>query len=150
MKVAIQRVSSAAVHINGSVHIQIQQGLLIFLGIESSDTTTDADWLCQKIIGLRIFSDQDGLMNQSVIDIDGALLLVSQFTLIASYKKGNRPSFVKAARPEQAVPLYEYCIEKLSQLRGTSIATGVFGADMQVVIYNDGPVTILMDTQNKE
>lgn len=150
MKVVIQRVSSAAVHINGSVHSQIQQGLLIFLGIDSSDTIADADWLCQKIIGLRIFSDQDGLMNQSVLDINGALLLVSQFTLIASYKKGNRPSFIKAAKPEQAIPLYEYCVGQLSHLRGMPIATGVFGADMQVVLNNDGPVTILMDTQNKE
>lgn len=150
MKVVIQRVSSAAVYINGAVHSQIQKGILILLGIESSDTIADADWLCQKIIGLRIFSDQEGLMNHSVIDIDGALLVVSQFTLIASYKKGNRPSFINAARPEQAIPLYEYCIEKLSQLRGAPIATGVFGADMQVALHNDGPVTILMDTQNKE
>lgn len=150
MKVVIQRVSSASVHINGIVHSEIQQGLLVFLGIEGSDTIEDANWLCQKIIGLRIFSDNEGLMNQSLVDINGSLLLVSQFTLIASYKKGNRPSFIKAARPEKAIPLYEYCIDQLSKLRGAPIATGIFGADMQVVINNDGPVTILMDTQNKE
>lgn len=150
MKAIIQRVTQASITIDAEMHSGIAHGLLILLGIDVKDTVSDADWLCQKIIGLRIFSDEKGLMNQSVKDIHGDLLLVSQFTLIASYKKGNRPSFINAARPEQAIPLYEYCIKQLSALLGRPIATGVFAADMKVALVNDGPVTITMDSHNKE
>jgi D-tyrosyl-tRNA(Tyr) deacylase len=150
MKALVQRVSEASVTIDGLIHSRISKGLVVLLGIDIKDSTEDADWLCQKLIGLRIFSDENGLMNQSLIDVQGELLLVSQFTLIASYKKGNRPSFIHAARPEQAIPLYQYCIEQLTALLGKPIATGVFGADMQVALVNDGPVTLLLDTHNKE
>lgn len=150
MKALVQRVSEASVTIDGLIHSRISKGLVVLLGIDIKDSNEDADWLCQKLIGLRIFSDENGLMNQSIIDAQGELLLVSQFTLIASYKKGNRPSFIHAARPEQAIPLYQYCIEQLTALLGKPIATGVFGADMQVALVNDGPVTLLLDTHNKE
>lgn len=150
MKALVQRVSEASVTIDGLIHSRISKGLVVLLGIDIKDSNEDADWLCQKLIGLRIFSDENGLMNQSIMDIQGELLLVSQFTLIASYKKGNRPSFIHAARPEQAIPLYQYCIEQLTALLGKPIATGVFGADMQVALVNDGPVTLLLDTHNKE
>lgn len=150
MKAVIQRVTQASITIDAEMYSGIAHGLLILLGIDAKDTVSDADWLCQKIIGLRIFADEQGLMNQSVTDIHGDLLLVSQFTLIASYKKGNRPSFINAARPEQAIPLYEYCIRQLSSLLGKPIATGVFAADMKVALVNDGPVTITMDSHNKE
>lgn len=150
MKVVVQRVANASLSINNKVHCSIENGFVVLLGIANTDTTTDADWLCQKIISLRIFGDENGLMNKSILEINGSILLVSQFTLIAAYKKGNRPSFINAARPEQAIPLYEYCIQKLNNLLGKNIATGVFGADMQVLLVNDGPVTIVMDSQNKE
>jgi D-tyrosyl-tRNA(Tyr) deacylase len=150
MKALVQRVSEASVTIDGLIHSRISKGLVVLLGIDIKDSNEDADWLCQKLIGLRIFSDENGLMNQSIMDVQGELLLVSQFTLIASYKKGNRPSFIHAARPEQAIPLYQYCIEQLTALLGKLIATGVFGADMQVALVNDGPVTLLLDTHNKE
>ena len=150
MKALVQRVSEASVTIDGLIHSRISKGLVVLLGIDIKDSNEDADWLCQKLIGLRIFSDENGLMNQSIMDVQGELLLVSQFTLIASYKKGNRPSFIHAARPEQAIPLYQYCIEQLTALLGKPIATGVFGADMQVALVNDGPVTLLLDTHNKE
>ena len=150
MKAIVQRVSEASVTIDGLIHSRISKGLVVLLGIDIKDSNEDADWLCQKLIGLRIFSDENGLMNQSIMDVQGELLLVSQFTLIASYKKGNRPSFIHAARPEQAIPLYQYCIEQLTALLGKLIATGVFGADMQVALVNDGPVTLLLDTHNKE
>lgn len=150
MKALVQRVSEASVTIDGLIHSRISKGLVVLLGIDIKDSNEDADWLCQKLIGLRIFSDENGLMNQSIIDVQSELLLVSQFTLIASYKKGNRPSFIHAARPEQAIPLYQYCIEQLTALLGKPIATGVFGADMQVALVNDGPVTLLLDTHNKE
>lgn len=149
MKAVIQRVAQASVSIDDKVYSSIRKGFLILLGIENQDTQEDADWLCNKIIGLRIFSDEQGLMNKSITEIDGDILLVSQFTLIASYKKGNRPSFINAARPQQAIPLYEYCIQKLGIELGKNIATGSFGADMQVALTNDGPVTIVMDTKNK-
>jgi len=123
---------------------------MILLGIEAVDTQEDADWLVKKIIPLRVFSDSDGLMNKSIQEVDGNILVVSQFTLHASYKKGNRPSFIRAARPEQAIPLYEYFVNKLSEELGKPVATGTFGADMKVALVNDGPVTILMDTHNKE
>ena len=148
MKALVQRVSEASVTIDGLIHSRITKGLVVLLGVDIKDSTEDADWLCQKLIGLRIFSDENGLMNQSIIDVQGELLLVSQFTLIASYKKGNRPSFIHAARPEQAIPLYEQMIQKLSNVLGAPIQTGVFGADMQVSLCNDGPVTIIIDSKN--
>lgn len=150
MRAVIQRVSQASVTINGEVKSAISYGFMVLLGIETADTEEDAGWLCRKIISLRIFGDDVGLMNRDIKDIDGDILLVSQFTLHASYKKGNRPSFIRAARPEQAVPLYEYCCKELSALLGKPVATGSFGADMKVALVNDGPVTICMDTQNKE
>lgn len=150
MKAVIQRVAMASVSVGGNVCGEIEGGLLVFLGIDENDLQADADWLCAKIAAMRIFSDEDGLMNKSVIDVEGGLLLISQFTLIASTKKGNRPSFIKAARPDKAIPLYEYCSEKLNSLLGKPVAKGIFGADMQVSLLNDGPVTIVIDTQNKE
>jgi D-tyrosyl-tRNA(Tyr) deacylase len=128
----------------------IGQGLLVLLGIEEADTAADIEWLCQKIVNLRIFNDEDGVMNRSVLDIGGEILLVSQFTLFASTKKGNRPSYIRAARPDIAIPLYERTILQLTAGLGRSISTGVFGADMQVSLVNDGPVTILIDTKDRE
>lgn len=150
MRVVIQRVMDASVTIGGETTASIGPGFLILLGIETDDTTEDAEWLCKKIATLRVFSDEAGLMNKDLKDTDGEILLVSQFTLHASYKKGNRPSFIRAARPEQAIPLYEYCIKQLGELISKPIATGTFGADMKVALVNDGPVTIVMDTKNKE
>lgn len=150
MRIVLQRVSSASVSIEGKLQGVIGQGLLLLLGIEKEDTPEDADWLCQKIAAMRIFSDEQGLMNCSVLDIGGEILVISQFTLHASSKKGNRPSFIKAARPEQAIPLYEYAIRTLEQLLNKPIATGTFGADMQVSLINDGPVTICIDSKNRE
>lgn len=150
MRAVIQRVSGASVTISGEVTASIGKGFMVLLGIETADTKEDADWLAAKISGLRVFADEAGLMNKDLQGADAELLVVSQFTLHASYKKGNRPSFIKAARPEQAVPLYEYFIQQLSQLAGRPVATGTFGADMQVALVNDGPVTIIMDTRNKE
>jgi D-aminoacyl-tRNA deacylase len=149
MKALIQRVAQASVSIDAKIHSNISKGFLVLLGIEIQDTQEDADWLCNKIIGLRIFADEQGLMNKSLKDIDGEILLVSQFTLIASYKKGNRPSFINAARPDHAIPLYEYCMLELSSLLNKTIHTGIFGTDMQVALVNDGPVTIMLDTKNK-
>lgn len=150
MRIVIQRVSQASVTIDENVKSSIGLGFMILLGIEVEDNEEDADWLCRKVAGLRVFSDDEGLMNKDLKDIDGDVLLISQFTLKASYKKGNRPSFIKAARPEQAVPLYEYFVKQLSALIGKQVATGTFGADMKVALVNDGPVTIIMDTKNKE
>lgn len=150
MRAVIQRVSEASVTIDGAVTASIGKGFMILLGIEEADKEEDADWLAKKITGLRVFADEAGLMNKELKEVGGALLVVSQFTLHASYKKGNRPSFIKAARPAQAVPLYEYFVRQLNILTGTPVATGTFGADMKVALVNDGPVTILMDTQNKE
>ena len=128
----------------------ISIGFMVLLGIETEDNIEDADWLAKKIAQLRVFSDEAGLMNKELAEIGGEILVVSQFTLHASYKKGNRPSFIKAARPEQAIPLYEYFVDELSKLIGKPVATGSFGADMKVALVNDGPVTIIMDTRNKE
>lgn len=150
MRFVIQRVSEASVKIDGSVYSEIQQGFLVLVGIEELDTKEDADWLCAKLINLRIFSDSEGKLNLSLQDIKGDVLLVSQFTLFASTKKGNRPSFIKSAKPDIAIPLYEYCIQQLSQLLNNPIKTGQFGADMKISLVNDGPVTILMDSKNKE
>lgn len=150
MRILIQRVSQASVTIDAVIKSQISHGLLILLGIEPTDTHDDADWLCKKVAALRIFDDEDGVMNKSIIDTNGEALIVSQFTLMASTKKGNRPSYIRAARPEVAIPLYEYFCTTLSGLIGKEVGTGEFGADMQVSLINDGPVTIWMDTNNKE
>ena len=150
MRTVIQRVSQAAVVINGVEKSRIGPGLLILLGIEQDDATADIEWLCKKIVSLRIFSDEAGLMNRSVQDIEGEMLVVSQFTLHASTKKGNRPSFIRAARPETAIPMYEQFTEMLRQKSGRPVLTGEFGADMKVSLLNDGPVTILMDSKNRE
>lgn len=150
MRVVLQRVTHASVEIDGALHSQIGRGLLVLLGIEPVDTQEDADWLVKKIAALRIFDDENGVMNRNVVDVDGQVLVVSQFTLMASYKKGNRPSYIRAARPEVAVPLYEYFVEQMAKTIGKSVKTGVFGADMQVSLLNNGPVTITMDTHNKE
>ncbi len=150
MRAAIQRVSQASVTIDGKITGSIAAGLMILLGIEAEDTVEDIQWLCSKIVQLRIFSDEEGKMNQDIKAVAGDILLISQFTLHASYKKGNRPSFIKAARPEQAIPLYEQIIEELERLLEKPIQTGTFGADMKVALVNDGPVTIIMDTKNRE
>lgn len=150
MRTVIQRVSHASVTIDGCVHGSIQQGFLILLGIEPSDTETDADWLAKKAAGLRIFDDEEGVMNRDIVSIGGNALVVSQFTLMASYKKGNRPSYLRAAGHDIAVPLYEYFCQRLSEAIGNQVETGVFGADMKVELLNDGPVTICMDSKNKE
>ncbi|MBI1221045.1 MAG: D-tyrosyl-tRNA(Tyr) deacylase [Bacteroidetes bacterium] len=150
MRVVIQRVSQASLTANGEDRGSIQKGLVILLGVEEADTQADADWLVNKIVNMRIFSDEEGKMNQSLLDIEGSLMIVSQFTLHASTKKGNRPSFIKAARPEQAIPLYEHFIQSCTTLTSTSILTGVFGADMQITLTNDGPVTITIDSKERE
>ena len=150
MRVIVQRVSEASVSVHQQEVGSINQGVLILLGIGTDDSEADADWLLQKIVALRIFNDADGVMNRSLIDVGGEALLISQFTLMAATKKGNRPSYTKAARPEQAIPLYEYCIDKLEKLLGQKIATGIFGADMKVHLINDGPVTIPIDSKNRE
>jgi D-tyrosyl-tRNA(Tyr) deacylase len=150
MRFVIQRVSEASVTIDNTIYSSIQAGLLILMGVEELDTTEDADWLCQKLIGLRIFSDTEHKMNLALKDMNGDVLLVSQFTLFASTKKGNRPSFIKSAKPDIAIPLYEYCVQQLSSLLEKPIKTGIFGADMKVSLINDGPVTFIMDSKNKE
>jgi len=147
MRVVLQRVREAAVRISGETVGEIQHGFLILLGIETEDDASDADYLIQKIVQMRIFSDSEGKMNLNVQDVNGELLVVSQFTLHASTKKGNRPSFIRAARPEQAIPLYNYFLSQLSTSFSGEIATGKFGADMQVSLINDGPVTIVMDSK---
>lgn len=150
MRAVIQRVTNASVTIGGEMKSAIGHGFMILLGIEAADTQEDAEWMSKKIAQLRVFSDEAGLMNKDLKDVDGEVLVVSQFTLHASYKKGNRPSFIKAARPEQAIPLYGYFVKQIEVAIGKPVATGTFGADMKVALVNDGPVTILMDTQNKE
>ena len=150
MRAVIQRVSEASVHASGRPAGKIQQGLLILLGIESEDNRSDIQWLTDKISQLRIFNDTDGKMNLSISDCDGGLLVISQFTLYASTKKGNRPSFIKAARPEHAIPLYEEFIRALTDKTGKTVETGIFGADMKVSLVNDGPVTIIIDSKSKE
>ncbi len=150
MRLVIQRSREASVTIEGEVKAQIGQGLLLLLGIEDRDTAEDVDYLAKKVCAMRIFDDEAGVMNKSIVDIEGEILLVSQFTLMAQTKKGNRPSYIKASRPEKAIPLYELMIKQLTENLGREIATGQFGADMKVALCNDGPVTILMDSQNKE
>ena len=148
MRIVIQRVREASVKINDEIVGEIQQGLLVLLGIEHVDAELDADYLIQKLIHLRIFGDDEGKMNLSVSDISGGLLIVSQFTLFADTKKGNRPSFIRSARPEQAIPLYDYFLSQLNKLFSGKIENGVFGANMQVELINDGPVTIIMDSKH--
>lgn len=176
MRLVIQRVSQASLTADSEDRGSMQHGLVVLLGIEEADTEEDADWLANKLINMRIFSDEEGKMNQSLLDVQGSLMLVSQFTLHASTKKGNRPSFIKAARPEQAIPLYEHFIALCHRLQGTGnkqkestpinpvkachpepaegqgprLITGIFGADMQIALINDGPVTITMDSRNRE
>jgi D-aminoacyl-tRNA deacylase len=150
MRAVIQRVTQANVVINNSIRSAIANGLLVLVGIEDADTTEDIIWLSGKIVNLRIFNDADGVMNQSVIDQGGEILVVSQFTLHASTKKGNRPSYIKASKPPIAIPLYEQFVQQLQTDLGKPVGTGKFGADMKVSLLNDGPVTIIIDTKNKE
>ena len=150
MRAVIQRVCEASVKVNNEITGQINDGLLILLGIENDDQEEDLKWLAQKIANLRIFNDENHQMNRSLSDINGRILLISQFTLFAQTKKGNRPGFTRAARPEQAIPLYEQMKLELERLTGTEVETGIFGADMKVSLLNDGPVTIIMNTKDKE
>lgn len=150
MRAVIQRVCSASVVSNGTLTGEISKGLVVLLGIEHDDEQADVTWLADKIYQMRIFQDEEEKINLSLKDVDGRILLISQFTLHASTRKGNRPSFIKAARPEKAIPLYEYFIAYLSEISGTPIMTGIFGADMKVSLVNDGPVTIIIDSKNKE
>lgn len=150
MRVVIQRVKNASVSVEGKQISSIEKGFLILVGIEDVDTKEDVEWLTQKIVNLRVFDDENDIMNKSVVDVDGEILVVSQFTLFASTKKGNRPSYIRASKPDFAVPMYQQFCEKLTQLFGKEIKTGIFGADMQVSLLNDGPVTIIIDTKNKE
>jgi D-aminoacyl-tRNA deacylase len=150
MRAVIQRVSEASVMIDRKIYSQIKSGLLILLGVEENENTEDISWLAQKICNLRIFNDEAGVMNLSVRDVEGEILIVSQFTLFASTKKGNRPSYIRSAKTDVAIPIYESFIESISQEIGKTVKSGVFGADMKVTLINDGPVTILIDSKNKE
>jgi D-aminoacyl-tRNA deacylase len=150
MRVVIQRVSNASVTVEGKVTGQIENGLLVLVGIEDGDSNDDISWLTNKIINMRIFNDDEGVMNKSLLDVGGNILLISQFTLHASTKKGNRPSYIKASKPPIAIPLYEKMIAALETQLGKKIQTGIFGADMKVQLLNDGPVTIVMDSKNRE
>lgn len=150
MRVVIQRVKNASVRVDEQVVGAIDHGLLLLLGITQEDSTEDIEWLCRKIVQMRIFGDENDLMNKSLLDIDGEVLVISQFTLHASTKKGNRPSFIAAARPEQAIPLYEQFINVIQDYVPKKVQTGIFGADMKVNLLNDGPVTITMDSKNRE
>jgi D-tyrosyl-tRNA(Tyr) deacylase len=150
MRIVLQRVSGASLSIDGKIYSEIGKGAMILLGIEDADEQADADYLAMKIHGLRIFNDADGKMNFSHAEINGDFMVVSQFTLYAATAKGNRPSFTRAARPEKAIPLYEYFIKKLYELTGKEIRTGIFGADMQIALVNDGPVTIMMDSKARD
>jgi D-tyrosyl-tRNA(Tyr) deacylase len=150
MRAIIQRVTEASCVVGGAITGSINTGFLVLLGIEDADTSEDLDWLSQKIVNMRIFGDENDLMNKSLADVDGNILLISQFTLFAATKKGNRPGFTRAARPDKAIPLYEEMISKLSALLQKEVQTGIFGADMKISLVNDGPVTIMIDTKNKE
>ena len=150
MRLVIQRVTHASVTIEGALKSKIRKGLLILVGIEDADTDTDVNWLAQKVVNLRIFDDENGVMNRSVIDIDGEILIVSQFTLHAMTAKGNRPSYIRASKPDFAIPMYEKFCAKVSELLGKEVGTGQFGADMKVELLNDGPVTIFIDSQRRE
>jgi len=148
MKIVIQRVSEASVKVDGKIVGEIGKGLMLLVGVDENDEKTDADWLVQKVLNLRIFGDEEGKLNLSVKDISGEILCISQFTLIADYKKGNRPSFIKAAKPDKAIPLFDYFKEEIAQ-SGLKTESGIFGADMKVYLINDGPVTIVMDSVTK-
>ena len=150
MRIVIQRVTHASVTIEGKVKSAIQKGYLILLGVCEEDTSEDVEWLVRKVIGLRVFDDENGVMNRSIMDVEGEILVISQFTLFASYKKGNRPSWLRAAKHETSIPLYNEFCDKLRDSLGKQVGTGEFGADMKVELLNDGPVTICMDTKNKE
>jgi len=150
MRAVIQRVSEASCTVENKITGAINTGFLVLLGIEDADTEDDLQWLAQKISNLRVFGDENGLMNKALADIEGSILLISQFTLFAQTKKGNRPSFIRAARPDKAIPLYEKMIKILEELTGKKTETGLFGADMKISLINDGPITIIMDTRNKE
>ena len=150
MKTVIQRVSRASVTVDEKVISSIEDGLLLLLGIVDVDVTEDIDWLVRKVLNLRVFNDDDGVMNKSVMEVKGDIIVVSQFTLHASTKKGNRPSYIKAAKPDIAIPVYEEFVKKLENELGKKVGTGIFGADMKVDLLNDGPVTIIIDTKNKE
>ncbi len=150
MRVVIQRVTEASVIIEGKVHAAISDGLLVFLGIEDADNLEDIEWLSSKIVGLRIFNDANGVMNISIKEINGSILLISQFTLHASTRKGNRPSYIRASKPDIAIPLYEKMIQQLSNDLGKIVKTGIFGADMKIELINNGPVTIVMDSKDRE
>lgn len=150
MRIVIQRVSEASVSVGGELISKIEKGMMILLGIEDADTEEDVDWLCNKLTKLRIFSDENGAMNLDINQVEGSFLVVSQFTLHAMTKKGNRPSFIRAARPEKAIPLYETFLKQLALISGRPVQCGQFGADMAVTLINDGPVTIIIDSQNKE
>ncbi|MDB5123438.1 MAG: dtd [Mucilaginibacter sp.] len=150
MRAVIQRVSQASCTVDNKITGAIQVGFLVLLGIEEADTDEDLQWLAQKISGLRVFGDENGLMNKALADVDGDILLISQFTLFAQTKKGNRPSFIRAAKPDKAIPMYENMVTALEAATGKRIATGIFGADMKISLLNDGPVTIIMDTKDKD
>ena len=150
MKIVLQRVSSASVTIDNKIVADIQKGLLILVGIEDADTQEDIDWLVNKVTNIRIFGDENDVMNLSVKDIDGDIIVVSQFTLHASTKKGNRPSYIRASKPEAAIPLYENFVKKIEMELGKKVQTGIFGADMKVLLLNDGPVTIVIDSKNRD
>jgi D-tyrosyl-tRNA(Tyr) deacylase len=150
MRAVIQRVSHASCKVDGNITGEIQIGFLVLLGVEDADNTDDVEWLAQKIVNMRIFSDENQLMNKALTDVNGNVLLISQFTLFAQTKKGNRPSFLRAAKPDKAIPLYELMITTLQRLLSKKIATGIFAADMKINMLNDGPVTIIMDTRDRE
>lgn len=150
MRAVIQRVTQASCTVDGNITGEINAGFLVLIGIEDADTDEDLQWLAQKIVGMRVFGDENGLMNKALADVDGEILLISQFTLFAQTKKGNRPSFIRAARPDKAIPMYEKMISVLEFLSGKKTQTGIFGADMKISLLNDGPVTIIMDTKDKE
>ena len=150
MRAVIQRVTRASCTVDGTITGEIQIGLLVLLGIEDTDTSEDLEWLAQKIVNIRIFSDENHLMNKALGNVNGGILLISQFTLFAQTKKGNRPSFIRAAKPDKAIPLYEQMILTLEKLTSKKIATGIFGADMKIDLLNDGPVTIMIDTKVRE
>ncbi|MET3610426.1 D-aminoacyl-tRNA deacylase [Mucilaginibacter rubeus] len=150
MRAVLQRVTQASCMVDGKITGEIGAGFLVLLGIEDADTPEDMQWLANKITGMRVFGDENGLMNKALADIDGNILLISQFTLFAQTKKGNRPSFLRAAKPDKAIPMYEQMVQTLETLTGKKIATGIFGADMKISLLNDGPVTIIMDTKDRE
>ncbi|MET3501595.1 D-tyrosyl-tRNA(Tyr) deacylase [Mucilaginibacter rubeus] len=150
MRAVLQRVTQARCTVDGNITGEIAAGFLVLLGVEDADATEDLQWLANKIVGMRVFGDENGLMNKALADIDGNILLISQFTLFAQTKKGNRPSFLRAAKPDKAIPMYEQMVQTLETLTGKKIATGIFGADMKISLLNDGPVTIIMDTKDRE